>query len=206
MLDSSASGTPGPRSDTQIVAASPPVTMLTLHANFHGSTGSRVVNGVADDVLRSAAKQVWIRLNDAVAVTHELYAAFPLAGLPLCVRHDVRDERLQIDPPNFRRRRSHLQPGQRQESTDHVVQTLSVTLQAIEQHVLAEALAGKAHGRVDARERRTQFVRDVRDELPLTRDEGFDALRHEVEIANQLADLVAAWPSVVCPRVQFAFG
>ena len=48
---------------------------------------------------------------------------------------------------------------------------LGVALQAIEQHVLAEALAGKAQRGVDARERRTQFVRDVRDELPLTGDE-----------------------------------
>ena len=136
----------------------------------------------------------------------QIDVASALTRLPSRVRDDVRDERLQIDPPHFRRCRGHFQPRQRQEPTDHLVQAFRVALHAIEQYVLAEALAGQSQRGVDARQRRTEFMRDVRNELPLAGDERFDALRHEVEVADQLADLVAAWASVARPRGQFAFG
>ena len=132
--------------------------------------------------------------------THELDMAFSFAGLPLCVRDDVRDERLQIDRAASRARSwAVLQPAPASGDDRPSRSGVRRHARCDQTVILAKALAGKAERGIDTRERRTQFVRDIGDELPLTGDEGFDTLRHEVEVANQLADLVAAWSSVARP-------
>jgi hypothetical protein len=76
---------------------------------------------------------------------------------------------------------------------------------AVEQRVVTQTLSGQSQRRIDTRQRRTELVRDIRDELALTRDEPFDAPSHEVEVANQLADLVVPGPWVLRARRQVTF-
>ena len=144
MLDNSASGTPGPRSDTRMIAAIAVVAVLAFQMDLDRRTRSRVPNGVADDVLDCAAEQIRVRLDRAFAVGHQIDTAVAFARFPLRVRDDVRDERLQIGRAAFPAMPPSCRGGQRQEPTDHLVQALGVALEAIEQRVLAEALAGQS--------------------------------------------------------------
>jgi hypothetical protein len=62
----------------------------------------------------------------------------------LRVRDSLFDQRCQIGRSSLRGRSDRVESSQRQKSADHVIQAPAVTLNSVEQFVLAEALAGYA--------------------------------------------------------------
>jgi len=167
---------------------------LRRELDRHPPTFRRMLERVAHDVFERAMQQFGVAPDRERRRLRRGIVDAAGGGLRLEAR--VLDQRIeqfaQIDRFVQPSGHARLETRQRQQFADQPFHAHRFALDAREQIGAAfRLLAQQADGRLQAGERRAQFVRDVVQEAPLAVHQGLKARRHAVEIAPEIGQLVA---------------
>ena len=185
---------PGPRSLTSMTAASLRTLsgMTKLICTAEPAFG--VANGIADHVFDGPVKQFAPAIDNAIAFGIELDRGIALPGFVFGIGKHFLEQTLERHRLKSLRTFNSLHGRKRQQLADELIKAFGFALNAVEvrSHGGIGIFAGKLQRDAQARQRGAKFMRDIAQQQPLGVHQGFQALRHMVEVVHQGMKFIAA--------------
>ena len=170
------------------------IAAATGDGDLHFRPLGGVADGVSHHVLDPAPKHLLGAVDDGLLRHHGPHGTLVRLGLEIGVGGDRLDEGLQGNRAPGDSLPAVLQPCQGEELPDQVVEPFRLALDPVQRTagLRTGPLPGQLEGDAQPGQRGAQLVRDVAQQVLLGGQQLLDPLGHQVEVAAQGGDLVAA--------------
>ncbi len=168
-----------------------------LHqARAHAHLGARrgVAHGVADDVLEGPVEQFLVGAAEERLLGYKAHLAALARRFEAGVLDDLRQQLDDVQQAVFAAVLARLGPRQGEQLLDQLVHAPRLALDALQHAGLPRRLPQQADGGAHPRQRRTQLVGDVVQQVLLRLHQRLELPGHAVAVLGQVDDLVAAPP------------
>ena len=182
--------------------------MQARQIHFHRATVGAVLDGIAHHVFHGARQQFRPARDSGVGngrVARQGDADLARLRLVAGIFQHVVQQVGDADVFAKGRAGARFQPRQGQQLADQLIHAFAFAFDALQRGVhLVRLLVRQTDGRLQARQRRAQFVRHIVQQTRLALHEAAQTARHAVEIAAQVRQFIAALAAGVKTRRQVA--